>query len=201
MPGGGGTDINYDWPNPWEYDIDSTLRAAVDSELAANVDSSVKADVDSSVRVLGNSEQPVTLKLEPLKIAATTQFVGSREQPVTLKLEPVEVSTTLRGDPKAPISTRSEIEFTNLPRLTFDELITVIKTFTTPTLRIHFPVGLNFAFSFFPLNVLGYDAATFSICGEQQVITEAYVPNRFERCDVDCEPADCGPTVSISVAE
>lgn len=193
MPGGGGTDINYDWPNPWEYDIDSTLNAVATSELAANV--------DSSVQVLGNSDQPVTLKLEPLKIAATTQFVGSREQPVTLKLEPVEVSTTLRGDPKAPISTRSEVEFTNLPRLTFDELITVIKTFTTPTLRIHLPVGLNFAFSFFPLNVLGYDAATFSICGEQQVITEAYVPNRFERCDVDCEPVECGPTVSIAVDE
>jgi hypothetical protein len=193
MPGGGGTDINYNWPSLWEYDIDSTLNALVDSDLTANV--------DSSIQVLGNSEQPVTLKLEPLKIAATTQFVGSREQPVTLKLEPVEVFTTLRGDPKAPISTRSEIEFTNLPRLNFDELITVIKTFTTPTLRIHFPVGLNFAFSFFPLNVLGYDAATFSICGEQQVITQAYVPNRFERCDVDCEPVECGPGVSITVDE
>jgi hypothetical protein len=183
MPGAGGTDVNYNWPNPWEYDIDTTTNAVVDTDVTATV--------NSSVQVLGNDKQPITLKLQPVTLDTTTRVLGNAEQPVTLKLEPVTLTTVLKGDPKAPIATRSEVEFTNWPRLDFDQLITVIKTLTTPTLRIHFPVGLNFAFSFFPLNVLGYDAANFSICGEQQIITEEFVPNRFERCDVDCEPIDC----------
>lgn len=185
MPAAGGTTVNYNLPDPWDFTVDSTVNATVESDVNANV--------ASSVQLVGNPLQPVTLKLEPVTFDTTTRVVGSEEQPVTLKLAPVDLTTTLRGDPQAPISTRSEIEFTNLPQLSFEELITTIKTITTPTLRIHFPIGLNFAFSFFPLNVLGYDAATFSICGEQQIITEEFVPNRFERCDVDCEPIDCEP--------
>ena len=185
MPGGGGTSFNFNWPDPWDFDVTSAVNANVDSDVTANV--------TSSVALVGDDDQPVTLKLEPVTLDTTTRVVGNDDQPVTLKLEPVDLTTTLKGDPQAPISTRSEIEFTNLPRLTFDELITTIKTITTPTLRIHFPIGLNFAFSFFPLNMLGYDAATFSICGEQQIITEEFVPNRFERCDVDCQPVECEP--------
>ena len=183
MPGAGGTDINYNWPNPWDFDVDSNFNAVV----------------DSSVEVVGDQQQPVTLKLEPVTLDTTTRVVGNEQQPISLKIAPVDLTTTLKGDPQAPISTRSEIEFSNLPRLTFDELITTIKTITTPTLRIHFPIGLNFAFSFFPLNVLGYDAATFSICGEQQIITEEFVPNRFERCDVDCETIECEPITAVSI--
>lgn len=183
MPGGGGGGkgvVNF--PDPWDFDITTIATGQLSSD--STIVSTVTAETNSRIAAETSLTSNSTLRAE-------TILRGDPKTPVTLKLEPVELTTTLKGDPKAPVALTFEL--LNLPRLTVDDWITLIKTVTTPKVRVHFPVHLNFAFSFFPLNVLGYDAVTFSVCGEQQLITEEYIPNRFERCDVDCEPIECQP--------
>jgi hypothetical protein len=168
MPGGGGGKGGISFPDPWDFTVTSSSQLFSDSKVTAD------ARLTSSSR-----------------LDTTALLRGDAANPVTLKLEPVELTTTLKGDPNAPIATTFEL--LNLPRLSFEQWLLLIKTILTPKVRVHYPVNLNFAVSVFPLNVLGYDALTFSVCGEQQIITEEFVPNRFERCDVDCEPIECEP--------
>lgn len=46
-----------------------------------------------------------------------------------------------------------------------------------PDIRAHVPSYYNFGVKF-----LGIEILTFSLCGESQVITEKYVPNKMEIC-------------------
>lgn len=177
MPGGGGKGGGLSFPDPWDFTVTSNSQLVSNSNLTSDSKLSSASKLAAETLLRGDPEQPVTLKLEPVEFM--------------LKLEPIEFTTTFKGDPNAPIA--ATFELMNLPRLSFDQWLTLIKTVLTPKVRVHFPVNLSFAVSVFPLNALGYDAVTFSVCGEQQIITEEYIPNRFERCDVHCEPVECEP--------
>ena len=41
--------------------------------------------------------------------------------------------------------------------------------------------------------LFGVEVLSFCLSGELQTITEPYVPNRYERCDIDCPDLDTRP--------
>jgi hypothetical protein len=100
------------------------------------------------------------------------------------------LTMTVLGDANKPIAAKvdANLDIKNMPHFTMADLLALIESLKNPNLRARFPVQLNFGISVFPLNLLGIDAVQFSICGEPQVILQPYVPNAFERCEVDCEP-------------
>jgi hypothetical protein len=149
-------------------------------------------------QLTGNENAPISALLKgdpnaPIGIDFDAQLTGNEAEPITLKLEPFELTAILKGDRNAPISTFSQFELLNLPRFTFDQIVELVETLKTPNLRIQFPIDLNFAFSIFPLTLFGVDAVNFKICGEPQIILHEYIPNAFERCEVDCESDPCHP--------
>jgi hypothetical protein len=100
------------------------------------------------------------------------------------------VSMTLLGDPARPVATKMDVavEMTNLPKFSMGDILDLIAAVKKTTMRVRMPVQMNFGMSVFPFNLFGVDVVQFSICGEPQVIVDDYVPNAYERCDVDCEP-------------
>lgn len=104
------------------------------------------------------------------------------------------LTMTVLGDAAKPIATKidASVDMKNLPHFTMADIMALIDALKTPDLRARFPVQLNFGISVFPLNLFGIDALQFSVCGEPQVILQPYVPNAFERCEVDCLPSGCG---------
>ncbi|MFT5822249.1 MAG: hypothetical protein ACI8ZM_003505 [Crocinitomix sp.] len=89
---------------------------------------------------------------------------------------------TLRGDPAAPLSTDSKIEIMNLPRFTLKDIKDMM------SVRVRMPNYSNVC-----LKVLGVELMSVSMGGESQVITEPYVPNAAENCEVDCCEPDTRP--------
>jgi len=100
------------------------------------------------------------------------------------------VSMTLLGDPARPVATKMDVavEMTNLPRFSMGDILDLIAAMKKTSMRVRMPVQMNFGMSVFPFNLFGVDVVQFSICGEPQVIVGDYVPNAYERCDIDCEP-------------
>ncbi|MGE0026626.1 MAG: hypothetical protein AB7O78_19470 [Thermoleophilia bacterium] len=126
-------------------------------------------------------------------VRATTSSVimGSTDAPIALRVEPLDVSATLKGDPKAPITANAgvDLDLRNLPHLTFDQITELIRTVTLAKSRIRFPVNMNFAVSVFPLTLLGVDALSFTVCGEPAIIRDDCVPECEEPCvEVDDRP-------------
>lgn len=114
-----------------------------------------------------------------------THIDGAISTTTTAKLtgDPNEpIATLLIGDPTKPIATDSKIEILNLPRFTLQDIKDMMKV------RVRIP---NYSQVCFKL--LGQEI--FSICmnGEGQVITEPYVPNAMERCEVECCEPDTRP--------
>ena len=114
-----------------------------------------------------------------------THIDGAISTNTTAKLtgDPNEpIATLLIGDPAKPIATDSKIEILNLPRFTLQDIKDMMKV------RVRSP---NYSQVCFKL--LGQEI--FSICmnGEGQVITEPYVPNAMERCEVECCEPDIRP--------
>lgn len=167
-----------------------SLSASLEGDPAAPI----SVQVSANAQLTGDENAPISALLtgDP-NAPISAQLTGNENAPITLKLEPLELTATLRGDPQAPISTFSQFELLNFPRFTFDQIIELIETLKTPNLRIQFPVDINFAFSIFPLTLFGIDLMNFKICGEPQIILHKYIPNAFERCEVDCEPDHCQP--------
>jgi hypothetical protein len=128
-------------------------------------------------------------------VRATTSSVvmGSTDAPIALRVEPLDVSTTLKGDPRAPITANAgiDLDLRNLPHLTFDQINDLLRTVTLARSRIRFPVSMNVGFSVFPLTLLGIDALSFTLCGEPAVIRDDCVPDCEEPCvEVDDRPKD-----------
>ena len=127
------------------------------------------------------------LTIDPLQITtgSSIALTGDPKQPVSIRIEPLQITLT-------PITTDSSIhlEFSNFPKLDFNQLMTLVKRIFTPDRRVTLPVNLNFAVSVFPLTLWGVDAVSFKVCGETMLIREDYVPNKFERGE-DCgDPCD-----------
>lgn len=92
------------------------------------------------------------------------------------------IATLIIGDPAKPVSTDSKIEIMNLPRFTLQDIRDMMKV------RARIPNYSQVCFKVFGQEI-------FSICmnGEAQVITEPYVPNAMERCEVECCEPDTRP--------
>lgn len=92
------------------------------------------------------------------------------------------IATLVIGDPSKPIGTDSKIELLNLPKFTLQDIKDMMKV------RARIPNYSQVCFKVFGQEI-------FSICmnGEAQVITEPYVPNAMERCEVDCCEPDTRP--------
>jgi hypothetical protein len=104
------------------------------------------------------------------------------------------VSLTVLGDAEKPIAAKidASVDMKNLPHFTVPDLLSLIKEVKRLDIRACFPVNFKFGISVFPLNLFGVDAVQFSVCGEPQVILQPYVPNAYERCEVECEPHSGG---------
>ena len=134
-------------------------------------------DIPSSytVKTIGDPLHPVSAEMS-----------GS----ISLRVDPTQVTVMMVGDPDRPVGTKADVtmEMANFPRLTLADLYGLIRELKKPNMRMTMPIELNFGVSVFPLTLLGLDALTFSICGQQQVILDEYRPNVYERCEADCVP-------------
>lgn len=103
----------------------------------------------------------------------TAKLTGDPAQPI---------ATLLIGDPAKPVATDSKIELLNLPKFTLQDIKDMMKV------RVRIPNYSQVCFKLFGQEI-------FSICinGEGQVITEPYVPNAAERCEVECCEPDTRP--------
>src|SRR5262249_904271 len=131
-----------------------------------SVTSFLSGTVNSNVTATTNSTVNGT-------IGSNVTLVGDPNKPLT---------TLLIGDPAKPVSTDSKFELLNLPRFTLQEIKDMMKV------RVRLPNYSQICFKMFGLEF-------FSIClsGEGQVITEPYVPNPMERCEVECCEPDTRP--------
>jgi hypothetical protein len=152
-------------------------------EFPLDVDATVTAD--ASVTLLGDPSHPVAAQLKLLgdaeqPVAAQVQLLGDTQRPVSAQVQ-------LIGDPQRPVSAKVglAVMLENLPILSREDVFRILKR------RIRLPFNFRFGVSVFPLNLFGVDAVQVSICGEPQLITDDYVPNAYERCEVECEP--CQP--------
>jgi hypothetical protein len=85
---------------------------------------------------------------------------------ITLAAEPVEATLTLR-----PIT---------LEPVTLNPVSINVAIKEVPELRTHLPADFTVGFS-----VLGMQLLSLRLCGEAQVVNEAYRPNPCERCGHD----------------
>lgn len=160
-------------PNNYAFTIGGGLSISVP---LMNVTSRVLGDKNQPVAVhmTGDASQPVAAMIQgdPNK-PVTTTIQGNKDKPVT---------TTIQGNRNEPVAT--EIELLNLPRLSKQD----IKDLLTPEIRMRMPNYNQLCFK-----LLGVEL--FSICtsGESQVITEPYVPNAYERCELPCCEPDTRP--------
>lgn len=127
-----------------------------------------------SARLSGDAANPIaTLLTGDAAKPITTLLTGDAAKPIT---------TQLQGDPAKPIAATMEI--LNIPRLSLED----IKDLMTPEIRIRMPNYEQLC-----LKLFGVEVLSLCLSGELQTITEPYVPNRFERCDLDCPDLDTRP--------
>ena len=132
-------------------------------------------DIDMGVDANVTTVSDVTADV---KATTSSVIMGSKDAPIALRIEPLDVSATLKGDPRAPITANAgiDLDLRNLPHLTFEQINELLRTVTLAKSRIRFPVNMNFAFSVFPLTLLGVDALSFRVCGEPAIIRDDCVP-------------------------
>lgn len=149
---------------PHSFDI--TFPIVMTANVGAHIDPiQVGAHIDP-LQATVDADAKVTLLGDPNHpVAAQVQLIGHPQRPVTAK---VGLSVMLE----------------NLPVLTRDDVFRMLRR------RIRLPFNFRFGVSVFPLNLFGVDALQVSLCGEPQLITDDYVPNAYERCEVECEPCE-----------
>lgn len=160
-------------PTDLEIPLDNIRIKEID---LIEVDANVTGDPARPLATLltGDTTKPITTQLQgDVAKPITTQLQGDPKKPIT---------TQLQGDPQKPIAATMEI--LNIPRLSLED----IKDLMTPELRIRMPNYEQFC-----LKLFGVEVLSFCLSGEFQTITEPYVPNRYERCDIDCPDLDTRP--------
>lgn len=168
-------------------DIPDTYTITLDGGLALD-----------PVEIQGDPDRPLTTLVKGDKAApVATLMTGDSEQPIATLLtgDPGKpISTLLTGDPNKPMA--ATIEMLNIPRLSLDD----IKDLLTPKLRIQMPSYQQLCFK-----LLGIEIFSLCLSGESQVITKPYRPNKYERCEPDCDiddrpfPEDTGTHRTVSV--
>ena len=132
--------------------------------------------IETSTKLTGDVNQPIA-----------TRITGDAANPIATLItgdsnKPVTVTTNLQGNPEKPIAT--SVEMLNFPRLTLGD----IKDLATPKIRVRIPNYTQLCFK-----LLGTEIFSICLAGEAQTITEPYVPNAHERCEVQCCEPDTRP--------
>jgi len=136
--------------------------------------------------ITGDPDKPVGSQLTGVKSKPLASYItGNPSEPIGSQItgdrqKPVAVQLT--GDPGQPVA--STVELLNIPRLTLSD----IKDIMTPQIRMHIPNYQQMSFK-----LLGVELFTWCMSGESEVITQPYVPNRFEECKIECPDADMRP--------
>lgn len=132
------------------------------------IDTNLKGDIATHIDGNLNSKVDATLNSN-----SNAKIIGDPKQPI---------ATLLIGDPTQPIATDSKVMLQNLPVFTLQDIKDMMKV------RVRIP---NYSQVCFKL--LGQEFFTICMNGESQVITEPYVPNALERCEVECCEPDTRP--------
>ncbi len=83
---------------------------------------------------------------------------------------------------EATLNSDNTIRIKEIPEIhTNSKTDSVIRIKEIPDVRTHLPAHYNIG-----IKILGFEIASFSLCGESQVITEKYKPNTYERCEDPC---------------
>lgn len=139
-----------------------------------------------ATQMTGDPDKPIaTLLTGDRQKPITTHLQGDPNQPIATMLlgDPARpITTQLQGDPNKPIAATMEV--LNIPRLSKQD----IKDLMTPEMRIRMPNYEQFC-----LKLFGVEVLSFCLSGEFQTITEAYKPNSYEQCDIDCPELDTRP--------
>ncbi|MEO8414212.1 MAG: hypothetical protein ABI472_11165 [Ginsengibacter sp.] len=134
--------------------------------------------IETSTKLTGDVNQPIATRISgDAANPIATLITGDANKPVT-------ITTNLQGNPDKPIATSSSLEILNLPRFTLAD----IKDLATPKIRIRFPNYTQLCFK-----LLGTEIFSICMAGEAQTITEPYVPNAHERCEITCCEPDTRP--------
>ena len=91
--------------------------------------------------------------------------------------------SNIRVKEMADINSNVNVAVKEIPKIFLDSDIDMntdnnIRIKEIPEIRTHLPAHYNVGFKLF-----GYEIASISLCGEGQIITEKYRPNRYERCE------------------
>jgi hypothetical protein len=91
-------------------------------------------------------------------------------------------SISIEKIPRIEMESNNSISIEKIPRIDLNSALRSdnnIRITEIPDIRAHVPMNFNFGVKLFGLEFL-----VFCLCGEMQVITEKYVPNKWERCEV-----------------
>ncbi|MEO6037745.1 MAG: hypothetical protein ABIQ93_04970 [Saprospiraceae bacterium] len=125
---------------------------------------------DLTTHVVGDPARPVaTLLTGDLTKPITTQLQGDPAKPI---------ATLITGDPLKPVA----MDLLNLPHFSLQD----IKDLKTG--RIHIPHYNQLCFKLFGINIF-----SFCLSGESQIISDHYVPNAYEKCEIPCCEIDDRP--------
>ena len=143
-----------------------------------------------NTKVTGDRNNPVASLVlgdpnMPVGVDSKVKVTGDKAQPIGSHVTGDKnnpVATLITGDPNMPIG--SQIKLLNLPDLSKQD----IKDLLTPEIRMHIP-----HYNQMCLKILGMEVMSLCLSGESQVITEPYVPNSYEKCEVACCEPDTRP--------
>lgn len=144
------------------YGIDSQLGGGFTTTLSGTV---------TPGPITGDITKPVASHITgDITKPVAGQITGDVNKPVV---------ALLTGDSTKPVA--STVELLNIPRLTLSD----IKNIMTPEVRMHIPNYQQMSFKF-----LGIELFTWCMSGESEIITQPYIPNRFEECRIECPEED-----------
>jgi len=131
-----------------------------------------------------NNPDPFDVNLNGnMDVGLNTFLTGNEKSPITtLMLGDASrpMSALIKGDPKNPVAL--SFELMNLPRFKLEDIKEMTK------IRMHLPHYSQFCFK-----ILGVDLFSFCLSGEAQAITEPYIPNAHEKCEINCCEIDTSP--------
>lgn len=122
--------------------------------------------------------------LEDIHIKEIPEIQLKSDSTVDAGLKDIHIKEVrIQEFPKIELESNSTLSSNSAVNLNSDNNIRIKEI---PEIRAHVPMNFNFGIKFW-----GVEFLVFSLCGELQLITEKYVPNRWERCEDPCEnPTD-----------
>ncbi len=144
--------------------------------------------IETSSKLIGDAAQPIaSLITGDVSKPIATRISGDAANPIATLItgdanKPVTITANLQGNPSKPIATTAEL--LNFPRFTLAD----IKDLAIPKIRVRIPNYTQLCFK-----LLGTEIFSICLAGEAQTITEPYVPNAHEKCEILCCEPDTRP--------